>query len=125
MTDCLKEQDIVPGIKVDKGLVPLANSNGESWCMGLDGLDGRCAEYYKAGARFAKWRSVVSIAAGPSQIALRDCAYGLARYAAIAQNAGLVSHGSPQHWAVEPAGGHQCVCVDFISSCSPACPACP
>jgi len=44
--------------------VPLANSNGESWCMGLDGLDKRCSEYYKAGARFAKWRSVVSIPAG-------------------------------------------------------------
>jgi fructose-bisphosphate aldolase class I len=96
MTECLNEQKIVPGIKVDKGLVPLANSNGESWCMGLDGLDKRCAEYYKAGARFAKWRSVVSIAAGPSQIALRDCAYGLARYAAIAQNAGLVPIVEPE-----------------------------
>jgi len=96
MTDCLKEQNIVPGIKVDKGLVPLANSNGESWCMGLDGLDKRCAEYYKAGARFAKWRSVVSIPAGPSQIALRDCAYGLARYAAIAQHAGLVPIVEPE-----------------------------
>jgi len=96
MTDCLNEQGIVPGIKVDKGLVPLANSNGESWCMGLDGLDKRCAEYYKAGARFAKWRSVVSIPAGPSMIALRDCAYGLARYAAIAQNAGLVPIVEPE-----------------------------
>ncbi|WIA09821.1 hypothetical protein OEZ85_009196 [Tetradesmus obliquus] len=96
MTECLTEQGIVPGIKVDKGLVPLANSNGESWCMGLDGLDKRCEEYYKAGARFAKWRSVVSIAAGPSQIALRDCAYGLARYAAIAQNAGLVPIVEPE-----------------------------
>jgi len=64
--------------------------------MGLDGLDKRCAEYYKAGARFAKWRSVVSIPAGPSQIALRDCAYGLARYAAIAQNAGLVPIVEPE-----------------------------
>jgi fructose-bisphosphate aldolase class I len=96
MVDCLAEQGIVPGIKVDKGLVPLANSNGESWCMGLDGLDKRCEEYYKAGARFAKWRSVVSIPAGPSQIALRDCAYGLARYAAIAQNAGLVPIVEPE-----------------------------
>jgi fructose-bisphosphate aldolase class I len=94
--DVLNKQGIVPGIKVDKGLVPLANSNGESWCMGLDGLDKRCAEYYKAGARFAKWRSVVSVAAGPSQIALRDCAYGLARYAAIAQNAGLVPIVEPE-----------------------------
>lgn len=74
----------MPGIKVDKGLVPLPNSNGESWCQGLDGLAQRCTEYYKQGARFAKWRSVVSIPAGPSTIALRDCAYGLARYAAIA-----------------------------------------
>ncbi len=74
----------------------MANTNGESWCMGLDGLDQRCAAYYKAGARFAKWRSVVSIAAGPSNIALRDCAYGLARYAAIAQNAGLVPIVEPE-----------------------------
>lgn len=70
---------------MDKGLVPLANSNGESWCQGLDGLAERTAEYYKAGARFAKWRAVVSIPAGPSQAALRDAAYGLARYAAISQ----------------------------------------
>jgi fructose-bisphosphate aldolase class I len=83
-------------LQVDKGLVPLANSNGESWCQGLDGLAERCAEYYKAGARFAKWRSVVSIPAGPSIIAQRDCAYGLARYAAICQNAGLVPIVEPE-----------------------------
>merc|ERR1712003_442544 len=77
--DTLKSQNIVPGIKVDKGLVPMANSNGESWCQGLDGLAERCAEYYKLGARFAKWRSVVNIAAGPSDKALNDCAYGLPR----------------------------------------------
>lgn len=47
MVDCLNEQNIMPGIKVDKGLVPLANSNNESWCQGLDGLADRCAEYYK------------------------------------------------------------------------------
>jgi fructose-bisphosphate aldolase class I len=96
MTACLNEQGIVPGIKVDKGLFPLSNSNGESWCAGLDGLAGRCSEYYKAGARFAKWRSVVSIPAGPSAIAVTDCAYGLARYAAIAQNAGLVPIVEPE-----------------------------
>jgi len=95
MVDVLGEQGIVPGIKVDKGLVPLANTN-ESWCMGLDGLDKRCAEYYKAGARFAKWRSVISIPEGPSIVAQRDCAYGLARYAAIAQNAGLVPIVEPE-----------------------------
>jgi fructose-bisphosphate aldolase class I len=92
----MNEVGIVPGIKVDKGLTTLANSNGESWCMGLDGLDKRCADYYKAGARFAKWRSVVSIPAGPSTIAVRDCAYGLARYAAICQNAGLVPIVEPE-----------------------------
>jgi fructose-bisphosphate aldolase class I len=94
--ECLKEQNIVPGIKVDKGLVPLPNSNNESWCQGLDGLAQRCAEYYKQGARFAKWRSVISIPAGPSLIAQRDCAYGLARYAAIAQSAGLVPIVEPE-----------------------------
>jgi fructose-bisphosphate aldolase, class I len=94
--DVMKSINLVPGIKVDKGLVPLANSNGESWCMGLDGLDKRCSEYYKAGARFAKWRSVVSIPAGPSTIAVRDCAYGLARYAAICQAAGLVPIVEPE-----------------------------
>jgi fructose-bisphosphate aldolase class I len=96
MTEMLTAQGIVPGIKVDKGLAPLANSNGEQWCMGLDNLDKNCAEYYKAGARFAKWRSVVSIPQGPSTIAVRDCAYGLARYAAIAQNAGLVPIVEPE-----------------------------
>merc|ERR1711869_151681 len=83
--DTLNKQGIIPGIKVDKGLVTMSNSNGESWCQGLDGLSERCAEYYKQGARFAKWRSVVNIAAGPSDKALFDCAYGLARYAAICQ----------------------------------------
>jgi fructose-bisphosphate aldolase class I len=96
MTDVISAAGVVPGIKVDKGLAPLAGSNGEQWCMGLDGLDKRCAEYYKAGARFAKWRSVVSIPQGPSKIAVRDCAYGLARYAAIAQAAGLVPIVEPE-----------------------------
>ena len=55
MVDVLVEQNIVPGIKVDKGLVPLAGSNDESWCQGLDGLASRSAAYYQQGARFAKW----------------------------------------------------------------------
>ena len=66
IVDVLKEQTIVPGIKVDKGLVPLAGSNDESWCQGLDGLASRSAAYYQQGARFAKWRTVVSIPNGPS-----------------------------------------------------------
>uniref|UniRef100_A0A061SPP3 Fructose-bisphosphate aldolase n=1 Tax=Tetraselmis sp. GSL018 TaxID=582737 RepID=A0A061SPP3_9CHLO len=95
--DVMAEAGIKPGIKVDKGLVPMAGANaGETWCQGLDGLAGRCAEYYKQGARFAKWRSTVNITAGPSMIAMRDCAYGLARYAAICQDNGLVPIVEPE-----------------------------
>ncbi|XP_007199495.2 caffeoylshikimate esterase [Prunus persica] len=54
IADVLVEQNIVPGIKVDEGLVPLAGSNNESWCQGLDGLASRSAAYYQQGARFAK-----------------------------------------------------------------------
>ncbi|KAK7852327.1 fructose-bisphosphate aldolase 3 [Quercus suber] len=67
------------------GLVPLPGSNNESWCQGLDGLASRSAEYYKQGARFAKWRTVVSIPCGPSALAVKEAAWGLARYAAISQ----------------------------------------
>ncbi|KAK1374066.1 Cdpk-related kinase 7 [Heracleum sosnowskyi] len=85
MVDCLIEQSIVPGIKVDEGLVPLPGSNNESWCQGLDGLTSRSAGYYNQGARFAKWRTVVSIPCGPSALAVKEAAWGLARYAAISQ----------------------------------------
>ena len=57
----MQKQGIIPGIKVDKGLVPLPGSHGESWCQGLDGLAGRAAQYYKQGARFCKWRAVLQI----------------------------------------------------------------
>lgn len=96
MVDCLKEQNIVPGIKVDKGLVPLPGSNNESWCQGLDGLASRSAEYYSQGARFAKWRTVVSIPCGPSALAVKEAAWGLARYAAISQDNGLVPIVEPE-----------------------------
>ncbi|KAH9696579.1 Fructose-bisphosphate aldolase 2 [Citrus sinensis] len=96
MVDVLVEQNIVPGIKVDKGLVPLAGSNDESWCQGLDGLASRTAAYYQQGARFAKWRTVVSIPNGPSALAVREAAWGLARYAAIAQDNGLVPIVEPE-----------------------------
>lgn len=94
--DTLRKQNIIPGVKVDKGLKPLANSPGENWCQGLDDLADRAAEYYNQGARFCKWRSVVSIPHGPSKAAVTDCAYGLARYAAICQNAGLVPIVEPE-----------------------------
>ncbi|XP_074294526.1 fructose-bisphosphate aldolase 2, chloroplastic [Silene latifolia] len=96
MVDVLIEQNIVPGIKVDKGLVPLAGSNNESWCQGLDGLASRSAAYYQQGARFAKWRTVVSIPNGPSALAVKEAAWGLARYAAISQDNGLVPIVEPE-----------------------------
>ncbi|CAL9120108.1 unnamed protein product [Musa textilis] len=96
MVDVLVEQKIAPGIKVDKGLVPLTGSNDESWCQGLDGLASRCAAYYQQGARFAKWRTVVSIPNGPSALAVKEAAWGLARYAAIAQDNGLVPIVEPE-----------------------------
>lgn len=96
MVDVLVEQKIVPGIKVDKGLVPLAGSNDESWCQGLDGLASRSAAYYQQGARFAKWRTVVSIPNGPSALAVKEAAWGLARYAAISQDNGLVPIVEPE-----------------------------
>nr|CAB3472475.1 unnamed protein product [Digitaria exilis] len=80
--DCLKDQNIMPGIKVDKGLVPLPGSNNESWCQGLDGLASR--------------RTVVSIPCGPSALAVKEAAWGLARYAAIAQDNGLVPIVEPE-----------------------------
>ncbi|KAM7265955.1 hypothetical protein ACFE04_003638 [Oxalis oulophora] len=78
------------------GLVPLAGSNDESWCQGLDGLATRTAAYYQQGARFAKWRAVVSIPNGPSALAVKEAAWGLARYAAIAQDNGLVPIVEPE-----------------------------
>jgi fructose-bisphosphate aldolase class I len=96
IVDVLVEQGVVPGIKVDKGLVPLAGSNNESWCQGLDGLASREAAYYQQGARFAKWRTVVSIPNGPSELALKEAAWGLARYAAVSQDNGLVPIVEPE-----------------------------
>ncbi|KAF8088066.1 hypothetical protein N665_0556s0018 [Sinapis alba] len=96
MVDVLVQQNIVPGIKVDKGLVPLVGSNDESWCQGLDGLASRTAAYYQQGARFAKWRTVVSIPNGPSALAVKEAAWGLARYAAISQDSGLVPIVEPE-----------------------------
>ncbi|KAH0885855.1 hypothetical protein HID58_061951 [Brassica napus] len=78
------------------GLVPLVGSNDESWCQGLDGLASRTAAYYQQGARFAKWRTVVSIPNGPSALAVKEAAWGLARYAAISQDSGLVPIVEPE-----------------------------
>ncbi|MCL4109421.1 UNVERIFIED_CONTAM: hypothetical protein GTU68_043649 [Idotea baltica] len=89
---------VIPGIKVDKGAKPLANFQDEEITEGLDGLRERFGEYYELGARFAKWRAVLSIQGGaiPSRTALQVNAYALARYAALAQEAGIVPICEPE-----------------------------
>ena len=66
--DILKQKGIIPGIKVDKGVVPLPGTDGETTTQGLDDLGKRCAKYYEQGARFAKWRAVLQI--GPTSPSL-------------------------------------------------------
>ncbi|CAA6663716.1 unnamed protein product [Spirodela intermedia] len=95
--DVLNEGGVLPGIKVDKGTVELAGTNGETTTQGLDDLGKRCAKYYEAGARFAKWRAVLKIGATePSQLAITENANGLARYAIICQENGLVPIVEPE-----------------------------
>ena len=88
---------IVPGIKVDKGAKDLAGHPGEKVTEGLDGLRDRLAEYAGLGARFAKWRAVITIGEGlPSEACLEANAHGLARYAALCQEADLVPIVEPE-----------------------------
>ncbi len=95
--DALVASGIVPGIKVDAGAHPLAGHEGEKVTEGLDGLRDRLAEYAKMGARFAKWRAVITIGYGiPSRACLAVNASGLARYAALCQEAGLVPVVEPE-----------------------------
>jgi fructose-bisphosphate aldolase class I len=87
----------VPGIKVDQGAKKLAGSKGETITEGLDGLRERFVEYHKLGARFAKWRGVYEIADGtPSHNAIHANAQALARYAALAQENGIVPIVEPE-----------------------------
>ncbi|CAF0919281.1 unnamed protein product [Didymodactylos carnosus] len=96
-TTLLKENGITPGIKVDKGTVLLAGTNGETTTQGLDGLEERCKTYKNDGAQFAKWRAVIKIGPNmPSQLAIHDNAQNLARYASICQQAGLVPIVEPE-----------------------------
>jgi len=96
--DVLRKQGIIPGIKVDKGTVIIAGTDGETATQGIDDLAKRCQKYYAAGARFAKWRAVIYIKDGsaPSEIAIRENTEGLARYAAICQMNGLVPIVEPE-----------------------------
>jgi len=88
---------IIPGIKVDAGAKDLAGHPGEKVTEGLDELRERLAEYFQMGARFAKWRAVITIDAGiPSDACIDANAHALARYAALCQEAGLVPIVEPE-----------------------------
>jgi fructose-bisphosphate aldolase class I len=95
----LEKAGIVPGIKVDEGAKPLAGHDGELVTEGLDGLRDRLAEYSKMGARFAKWRAVITIDDAkdtPSRGCYEANAHALARYAALCQEAGIVPIVEPE-----------------------------
>ncbi len=95
---------IIPGIKVDTGAKELAGHSGEKITEGLDGLRDRLAEYAQMGARFAKWRAVITIGNGiPSSGCIEANAHALARYAALCQEAGLVPIVEPE---ILMDGGH-------------------
>jgi fructose-bisphosphate aldolase class I len=107
------KQGILPGIKVDKGLVSLANSDEEKVTQGLDGLEDRLLKYKEMGAKFAKWRNVYSISSfTPSLTAMKAGAEMLARYAASCQSVGIVPIVEPE---VLMDGAHS------IEDCAIAC----
>jgi fructose-bisphosphate aldolase, class I len=93
----LEQQGIIPGIKVDAGAKPMAGHGDEKLTSGLDGLRERLAEYAKMGARFAKWRAVITIGAEiPSRGCIEANALLLALYAALCQEAGIVPIVEPE-----------------------------
>jgi fructose-bisphosphate aldolase class I len=93
----LSKKGIVPGIKVDKGTIELPGFPGETVTEGLDGLRGRIKEYRELGAKFAKWRAVITIGEGiPTGTCISANAHALARYAALCQKGGLVPIVEPE-----------------------------
>lgn len=89
--ELLMQRKIIPGIKVDKGLIHLSGTLDEKTTQGLDGLTERLKDYKNQGARFAKWRAVFSISKDtPSRLAIQTNAEDLARYAVICQEMGMV-----------------------------------
>lgn len=102
--DVLASRGIIPGIKVDQSTIPFENFEGETLTAGLDGLDKRLEEYYAHGARFTKWRATFALDEHlPSDACIAGNAFLLARYAALAQKAGMVPIIEPE---VLMRGGH-------------------
>ncbi|XP_017849087.1 fructose-bisphosphate aldolase isoform X1 [Drosophila busckii] len=100
----LKKKGIIPGIKVDSGVVPLMGSEDETTTQGLDNLAARCAQYKKDGCDFAKWRCVLKIGKNtPSYQSILENANVLARYASICQSERIVPIVEPE---VLPDGDH-------------------
>ena len=96
-TEWLNSKGIIPGIKVDTGAKKLAGFNNEKITEGLDGLRERLIDYYDMGARFAKWRAVITIGETiPSDACIYSNAHGLARYASLCQENGLVPIVEPE-----------------------------
>ena len=97
LVEIIRKAGSIPGIKVDAGAKPLAGFEGETITEGLDSLRERLNEYYALGARFAKWRAVISISDGlPSWGAVKQNAQALARYAALCQEANIVPIVEPE-----------------------------
>lgn len=97
LIDILKSKGIIPGIKVDEGTIPMAGFPGEKITEGLDRLPERLKEYVEMGARFAKWRAVITIGQDlPTSTSIKANAYLLARYAALCQEAGLLPIVEPE-----------------------------
>jgi len=95
--ELLNSRGIIPGIKVDTGAKDLAHFTNEKITEGLDGLRGRLEEYYKLGARFAKWRAVITIGDDiPSDACIAGNAHALARYAALCQESNIVPIVEPE-----------------------------
>ncbi|XP_060112794.1 fructose-bisphosphate aldolase A isoform X1 [Heteronotia binoei] len=112
-TKVIKDKGAVVGIKVDKGVVPLAGTNGETTTQGLDGLSERCAQYKKDGADFAKWRCVLKITpTTPSHLAIMENANVLARYASICQQNGIVPIVEPE---ILPDGDHDLKRCQYVT----------
>ena len=97
LVDAMTQAGVIPGIKVDAGAKELAGFPGEKVTEGLDGLRERLAEYAQLGARFAKWRAVITIGDDiPSRACIDANAHALARYAALCQEAGIVPIVEPE-----------------------------
>ena len=97
LSEILESKGVIPGIKVDKGAHPMENSPSEKLTKGLDGLYDRCVGYHSLGARFAKWRAVITIGDGiPTDDCIRGNASGLAKYAKACQDAELVPIVEPE-----------------------------